>query len=142
MNYVFNPFTGKLDWITLSDVTIPLSGETQNLATGIVVTIPRWPSNHILTAIPLWMVNTASVGAALQLDIRVGGTSIFATLPTIDATEQGSDTAAVPAVFSTAFISAGQLIPQNSVVTFHVLQIGTTTTGAGLKVALPVRRAG
>ncbi len=125
-----------------TDIIIPLSSETQSLATGIAVTISRWPRDHVLTAIPLWMVNTASVGAALQLDIRVGGTSIFATLPTIDATEQGSDTAAVFAVFSTAFISAGQLIAQNSVVTFHVLQIGTTTAGAGLKVALPVRRAG
>jgi hypothetical protein len=86
------------------------------------------------------MVNTAPAGSVAQFDIRVGGTSIFSTLPTIDATEQGSDTAAVAGVFSAAFVAAGQVITQGSSVAFLCTQIGSSTAGAGAKVALPSRR--
>lgn len=122
-----------------TDVVIPLSAPTGNLAVGEVENL-AWPRATILTAIPVWSVKTAPVGAVLQLDIRVGGTSIFSTLPTIDATETSTTTAAVPAVFSTAFVSGGQTIAAGSLVTFHVTQIGSSTAGAGLKVALPTRR--
>ncbi len=122
------------------DIVIPLSGETSNLTVGIAVTIPYWPRAQVLTAIPVWMVNTAPAGAAIQLDIRVGGTSIFSTLPTIAAGGTNSTTTTA-AVFSTAFVSGGQTIALGSSVAFHVLQIGSSTAGAGLKVALPARRA-
>jgi hypothetical protein len=125
-----------------TDIVIPLTGENQALAVGTVLTNTRWARDCILETIPLWSVNTASTGATIQLDIRVAGVSIFATLPTIDAGELGSDTAAVPAVFSAAFTTAGFRINRLSVVTFHVLQVGISPgIGAGLKVAIPARRA-
>ncbi len=121
-------------------VVIPLSGEAANLTVTTLLTVPRWPESRTLTALPLWMVNTAPAGSVAQFDIRVGGTSIFSTLPTIDATEQGSDTAAVAGVFSAAFVAAGHVIAQGSSVAFLCTQIGSTTAGAGVKVALPSRR--
>jgi hypothetical protein len=125
-----------------ADIVIPLTGDRQTLWVDTVMTIPRWPRDHILETIPLWSVNTAATGATIQLDIRVAGVSIFATLPTIDAGELGSDTAAVPATFSAAFTTAGFRIARLSVVTFHVLQVGISpNTGKGLKVAIPARRA-
>jgi hypothetical protein len=125
-----------------ADIVIPLTGDRQTLWVDTVMTIPRWPRDCILETIPLWSVNTAATGATIQLDIRVAGVSIFATLPTIDAGELGSDTAAVPAVFSAAFTTAGFRINRLSVVTFHVLQVGISPgIGAGLKVAIPARRA-
>jgi hypothetical protein len=125
----------------LSTVVIPLTAEAANLTQATLLTIPYWPEARVLTALPLWMLNTAATGSAAQFDIRVGGTSIFATLPTIDATEASTATAATAAVFSTAFISGGQQIAQGASVTFHCTQIGATVAGAGLKVALPSRRA-
>ena len=123
-----------------TDIMIPLTGEGQYIWVGTVLTIPRWARDFIFDGVPLWTVNIAATGAAIQLDIRVAGTSIFATLPTIDAAELGTDTAAVPATFSAAFTTAGFRISRLSVVTIHVLQRGTTVFGAGLKVALPGRR--
>jgi hypothetical protein len=123
-----------------STLVIPLTGETASLTVSTLVTVSRWPESRTLTELPLWMVNTAPAGSVAQFDIRVGGTSIFSTLPTIDATEQGSDTAAVAGVFSAAFVAAGQVITQGSSVAFLCTQIGSSTAGAGAKVALPSRR--
>jgi hypothetical protein len=125
----------------LSTLVIPLTGEATSLTQATLLTVPWWPEARVLTALPVWMLNTAATGSAAQFDIRVGGTSIFATLPTIDATEASTATAATAAVFSTAFISGGQQIAQGSSVTFHCTQVGATVAGAGLKVALPSRRA-
>ena len=125
-----------------TDIVIPLTRDRQTLWVDTVLTYTKWPRDCILETIPLWSVTTAATGATIQLDIRVAGTSIFATLPTIDAGELGSDTAAVPATFSAAFTTAGFRINRLSVVTFHVLQAGVSPNqGAGLKVAIPARRA-
>lgn len=124
----------------LRDILIPLSDESTALSTGVRLTVPYWPKAMMLTGLPIWMVGTAPTGAALQLDIRVGGTSIFSTLPTI-AAGSTSSVGGTPAVFSTAFVSGGQQIAAGASVTFHVLQVGSTVAGAGLKVSLATRRA-
>ena len=124
----------------LRDILIPLSDESTALATGVRLTVPYWPKAMALTELPIWMVGTAPTGAALQLDIRVGGTSIFSTLPTI-AAGSTSSVGGTPAVFSTAFVSGGQQIAAGALVTFRVLQVGSTVAGAGLKVSLATRRA-
>jgi hypothetical protein len=121
-------------------LVIPLTGEAVNLTVATLLTVPWWPEARTLTSLPVWMVNTAPAGSVAQFDIRVGGTSIFSTLPTIDATEQNSNTAAVAGVFSAAFVAAGQVIAQGSSVAFLCTQIGSSTAGAGAKVALPSRR--
>jgi len=132
-------FTGAT-LAVLTDLIIPLSGESAAVTNSTLVTVPYWPRPEVLTGLPIWMLNGAPTGAAMQLDIRIGGTSIFSTLPTIDATEQSSATAATPAVFSAAFVAAGQTIALGSSVAFVATQIGTGG-GTGLKVALPTRRA-
>lgn len=118
-----------------------LSDESTALTEGVRLTVPYWPYPFQFTALPLWMVNAVPTGSALQVDIRVGGVSIFSTLPTIDATEVSTATAAVPAVFSTAFVNASQTIAAGSMVEFRVTQKGATIAGAGLKVWLIGRRA-
>jgi hypothetical protein len=125
-----------------STAVIPLTGESSILIVSTLITVPYWPDARILSALPIWMLNTAPTGSVAQFDIRVGGTSIFATLPTIDATETSTATAAVPAVFSAAFIAASQTIALGANVTFHCTQVGSTVAGAGAKVALPGRRVG
>lgn len=125
----------------LSTLVIPLTGEASNLTFATLLTVPYWPEARVLTVIPVWMANTAPTGSVAQFDIRVGGVSIFATLPTVDPTETSTATAATPAVFSSAFIAGGYTIAAGSSVSFHCTQIGATVAGAGLKVALPSRRA-
>lgn len=118
-------------WMALGD-------ESTAATTGVKLTVQHWPNAHRLTAIPLWSA-TAPVGSALQLDIRIGGTSIFSTLPTI-AVGGTSSTTTTPAVFSAAFVSGGQQIAAGSVVTLHVTQSPSGGGGAGLKVQMPAVR--
>lgn len=146
MSYKFNPFTGNLDIVPTikEDILINLSNEYATLTVGTAYTIQRWPRDYVVTGLPTWMVNLPAKGAALKFDIKVAGASIFATLPTIDANENGSDTAAAPGVFSAAFIAAGQVIAKNAVVSFHVTQIGSDSDspGGGAKVSIPVKGVG
>jgi len=123
-----------------ADVMVPLTGEATSLTVATLLTVPYWPQPTTLTAIPVWMLNTAPTGSAAQFDIRVGGTSIFSTLPTI-AISGTNSTTTTAAVFATAFVSGGQQIAQGASVTFHCTQIGSTVAGAGLKVTIPTRRA-
>lgn len=126
----------------LRDILIPLSDESTALTTGVRLMVPYWPRATVLTELPIWMVGTTPTGAALQLDIRVEGTSIFSTLPTIASGARSTNSVGgTPAVFSTAFVSGGQQIAAGASATFHVLQIGSTVAGAGLKVSLATRRA-
>ena len=118
---------------------LALGDETTAASVGTKVTVHHWPLAHRLTAIPLWS-SSAPVGSALQLDIRVGGTSIFSTLPTI-AVGGTSSTTTTAAVFSTAFVSANQTIAAGSLVTFHVTQAPSGGGGAGAKVLMPAVRA-
>jgi len=128
---------------TLADLVIPLSDETTALTASssvAKVTIPYWPRATVLTDLPIWAVATAPTGAALQFDIKIGGTSIYTTLPTIAVSSTNSTASA--GTFSTAFISGGQSIAAGASVAFFVTQIGSTVAGAGLKLALLTRRAG
>ncbi len=132
---------------TLADLVIPLSDETTALtasSTVAKVTIPNWPHATTLTSLPIWAVATAPTGAALQFDIRVGGTSIYlpasgGTYPTIAAGSANSTASA--GAFTTAFASASTIAVGSSV-TFFVRQIGGTVAGAGLKVIVQTRREG
>jgi len=117
---------------------LALGDETTAASVGTKVTVHHWPLAHRLTAIPMWS-SSAPVGSALQLDIRVGGTSIFSTLPTI-AVGGTSSTTTTAAVFSTAFASSNQTIAAGSLVTFHVTQSPTGGGGAGAKVLIPAVR--
>lgn len=67
-------------------------------------------------------VDTASSSGAVTLDVKVGGTSRLSTLLTIDANENTSYTAAVPAVLSNPVFTKGQLVT-----------VSITTAGTGAK---------
>jgi hypothetical protein len=129
---------------TLADLVIPLSDETTDLTASPTVpkvTIPYWPRATVLTDLPIWAVATAPTGVnGLQFDIKVSGTSIFTTLPTIAAGSLNSTASA--GLFSTTFTSGGSSIAASVKVEFFVTQVGATIKGAGLKVALLTRRAG
>ena len=86
------------------------------------------------------MVNTSPTGSAAQFDIRISGTSIFSTLPTIAAGGSNSTTT-TPATYSATFISNGNVVGIGSSVSFVCTQIGATIAGAGLKVSGVCRRA-
>ena len=129
---------------TLADLVIPLSDETASLTPSPTVaklTIPYWPRATTLTGFPIWAVAIAPTGVnGLQFDIKVGGTSIFTTLPTIVAGSTNSTASA--GSFSTTFTNGGSSIAAGASVAFFVMQVGSTVAGAGLKVTVPTRRAG
>jgi hypothetical protein len=73
-------------------------------------------------------LDTASTSGAVTLDVKVGGVSRLSTLLTVDANEQTSYTAAIPAAFSNRAFLKGQLV---------VFSITSAGTGAkGLKMGI------
>lgn len=64
-------------------------------------------------------------GAVFAFDVLVAGTSIFATKPTIDNAETSTLTAATPAVYSPAFLTANRIIPAGAEVRLDVTTVGT-----------------
>jgi len=72
-------------------------------------------------------VETAPTGAGITVDIEVaGGSTIFSTLLTIDATETDSGTAATPAVLSTTAFS------QYDILEINIDVVGSTLPGTKL----------
>jgi hypothetical protein len=149
--YEFDGFVWRIisapQWeVNFADLVIPLSDETTALtasSTVAKVTIPYWPRATVLTDLPIWAVASAPIGAALQFDIQVGGSSIYlpasgGTYPTITAGSTNSTASA--GAFTTAFAAAPTIAVGLSV-SFFVRQIGSTVAGVGLKVALRTRRA-
>ena len=108
---------------------IACSDETTDLATGTGVAIFRMPYGFTLSAVRA-SVATAPTGAALQVDINEGGTSILSTKMTIDASEKTSTSAATAAVISDANLA------DDAEITIDIDQVGSTVPGTGLKVTL------
>jgi len=126
-------------WASVEDpIFLSIGDETSSAVQGTKMTVHHWPLDRWLTTVPLWS-SSAPIGSALQFDIRIDGTSIFSTLPTI-AVGNTSSTTTTAAVFSTAFVSANQQIPAGSLVTIHVTQAPSGGGGAGAKVMMPAVR--
>lgn len=116
-------------------MTIALSDESTAITTGAAKITFRAPFAMTLYQIPRASLSTASSSGAPAIDINVGGTSIFTTTLTIDATEKTSTTAATAAVMTSSEIS----VSDDAEIT---IDIDTAGTGAkGLKVILYYRRA-
>jgi len=109
------------------------SDETSNLATGLVVTF-RMPYAMTLSGVRISLTTAATVSSVI-VDVKQGGTSIFSTLVSIDATELTSTTAATPAVISTTALT------DDSLMTIHITQIGSGDTGKGLKLVLKGKKS-
>jgi len=75
-------------------------------------------------------LTTAPTGSSLIVDVHMNGVTLFSTLLSIDATETTSVTALVPAVLSVL------TIPDDAYFEVFITQIGSTTPGTGLKVAI------
>lgn len=110
---------------TLSMI-IACSDETSNLTTGAAKVTFRAPHAMTITGVRA-NVNTASSGAAVEVDINDGGVSIFSTPLTIDAGEETSVTAATPAVISDASIA------DDAEITIDIDAVGSTPA-KGLKI--------
>ena len=113
-------------------MSFALSDETSDLATGVAKLTTRSPYQFFVTAVRA-SVNTAPVGADIQIDINQSGISIFSNgVLTIDAGEKTSTTSAVTNPMGVAVIIFGD----DEEITFDIDQVGSTTKGKGLKVII------
>ncbi len=110
-------------------IIVAASDETTDLETGTGKLTFRMPYAFTVTEVRA-SVTTAPTGAALQVDINEGGTSILSTEITIDDGEKTSTTAATAPVISDAALA------DDAEITLDIDQVGSTTAGAGLKVYL------
>lgn len=116
--------------------------DTENLAVGRVRLLARaWQETTQFVSLPLWELVTAPSGASAVFDIRVNGTSIYSTLPSIASGSTSSS--ANPGVFSTAFNTANRTIASGSLVEVWCTQTGVSPNlGAGLRSQWYTQRIG
>ena len=86
------------------------------------------------------LTEAQAAGVPLTVDVNVDGVSIFTTRLTFDNAEKTTITAATPAVYSAAFVTANRIIPAGADVTIDVDQVGTALA-KGLAVYLRGMRA-
>lgn len=143
MAYEFNPFTGALDKTGGGAggggggddvILVALTSEIGNVVAGAARASFRMPFAGTLTGVR-GSVNEAPTGSAIQVDVNQGGASVFSTVLSIDAAATTSVGSAAPAVISTSALT------DNALITLDVDQVGATTPGQGLKVALYVTRS-
>lgn len=112
-----------------AELVMAASDETTDLTTGTAKLTFRMPHAMTLTDVRA-SVNTAPVGSTLVVDINEGGSTILSTKLSIDASEKTSTSAAAAAVISDTALA------DDAEVTIDIDQIGSSTAGKGLKVAL------
>lgn len=112
-------------------MSFALSDETTDLTTGLAKLTTRTPYMFFLTSVRA-SVNTAPVGAAIEVDINDGGVSILSSPLTIDAGEKTSTTSVVTNPMGLSVI----IFDDDAELTFDIDQVGSTTAGKGLKVIL------
>ena len=105
------------------------SDETTDLTAAAGKVTFRCPFAFTITGVTA-SVTTAPVGSTIIVDINEDGTSILSTKLTIDASEKTSTTAATPAVISDTTLAS------DAEITIDIDQVGSTITGAGLKVKI------
>jgi hypothetical protein len=103
-------------------IGVALSDETTAITTGQKVEFQA-PWAFTLTEVVMTLTTASSSGLP-TLDVKEGGTSVFSTKVTVDATEKTSRTAVTPAVISDSAIA------NNAVITFHIDVAGTGAAGA------------
>jgi hypothetical protein len=107
------------------EIAIALSNESTALTTGTGIVTFRCPFAFTLTSVRL-SLKTASSSGLVTVDVKESGSSVFSTLPTIDANEKTSVTAATPAVISDASIA------DDAELTFDITAAGTGAVGLKL----------
>lgn len=114
---------------TLKAIQVACSDETTALTTGLAKVTFRMPYTMTLLSVRA-SVTTAPVGSTIIVNIKKNGITILSTNLSIDANEKTSVTAAVPAVISTPALA------DDDEMTIDIVQVGSTTPGTGLKIAL------
>jgi len=122
----FYVITDAVETVVLS---MACSDETTDLAVATSVYTFRMPFPMTLTGVKA-SVNTAPTGSTITVDINESAVSVLSTKLTIDATEKTSTTATTPAVISDSNLA------DDSEITIDIDQVGSTITGAGLKLTL------
>ena len=120
---------GNMKKTVVESFLVACSDETTDLATGTGVVTFRMPYAFTLTEVRA-SVNTAPVGSTIIVDINENGTSVLSTKLSIDASEKTSETAASSAVISDSALA------DDAEITIDIDQVGSSTAGKGLKVAL------
>lgn len=110
----------------LSEISYACSDEVSDLTIGTLITF-RMPFGMTLNNVKLSLNNAPTV-TKLIVDIKKGGVSIFSTLISVDTGQTTSVGASVPAVISDSNLT------DDSIITIITTQIGSGTTGKGLKV--------
>jgi len=110
-------------------IGIAVSDETTDLTTGTAKATFRMPYAMTLTDVRA-NVNTAPVGATIEVDINESGTTVLSTVISIDASEKTSETAATAPVISDSALA------DDAEITIDIDQVGSSTKGKGLKVWL------
>lgn len=114
-------------------IEIAVTNEISDLTTGTGKATFRMPFAMKLTDVRA-SVKTAPTGSTIEVDVNDGGTTIFSTILSIDASEKTSTTAATAAVISDTDLA------DDAEITIDIDQVGSTVAGAGLKVTLIGRR--
>ena len=82
-------------------------------------------------------LTNAPVGAALIVDLTMNGVSVFSTQVQIDENEKTSVTAATQAILNIP----GNLVPDDAEFLVYITQVGSTSAGTGLKIAVTGEKA-
>lgn len=111
------------------EIGIACSDETTAIETGTAKATFRMPHALTLTGVRA-SVNGAPTGSTIIVNVKEGGSTIFSTKVSIDASETTSTTAATPAVISDTALA------DDAVITVDIDQVGSSTPGTGLKIWL------
>lgn len=107
--------------IPMSDLATPITANTLVPLQSI-----RMPFPWTLTSVRGFLYTAQDTGSLVTLDVKVNGTTVFATLPTFDNTERTTFTAGTPSVLLTT------AIPDDALVELFVTQVGDgTAIGVG-----------
>ena len=111
---------------------IGIGDETTAIAAGLAKRTTRAPFALYITGARASLTTAQTSGDKVEIDVKIGGVSIFTTRITIDNNSTTSTTAAVPCVLTSTAI----LVADDAQITIDIVDVDGSTTAAGLKVSL------
>lgn len=118
------------------EIQLAASDETTALTTGNGKVTFRAPCAFTLTGVRA-SVTTAPTGAAINVQVNIGGNDALSTVLSIDIENTSSVTAGTPAVINATY----EDVADDAAIRIDLDQVGSSTAGAGLKVTLIGTRA-
>lgn len=118
--------SGVMSVVSLpAEIGVAASDESSVITTGTGKITFRMPYAMTLSSVRA-SLTTASSSGLVTVNVKLGGTTIFSTQLTIDATEKTSTTAATPAVLSTTALT------DDGEITVDIVGAGTNAVGLKL----------